>query len=71
MKFSLNSLSPLTIFLLGMALVLIGVFLEVCSGSKYSFFQGVLEGGGVVLQLVAVFTFFKKRKLAKQSDNHN
>ena len=65
MKFSDNSLSPLTIFLLGMALILIGVLLEVSSESKYSFFQGALMGCGIVLQLIAVIAFFKKRKLEK------
>jgi hypothetical protein len=65
MKFSDNSLSPLTIFLLGMALILIGVLLQVTSESKYAFFQGALMGCGIVLQLIAVIAFFKKRKLEK------
>ena len=69
MKFSLNNLSPLAKFLIGMTLVLVGVFLEVAS--SYPFIQGVLEGGGMVMQLFAVIDFFKKRKLAKQSGNPN
>ena len=69
MKFSMNSLSPLAKLLIGMTMVLIGVFLEVAS--SYPFIQGILEGGGVVLQLFAVIDFFKKRKLFKQSDIRN
>jgi hypothetical protein len=69
MKFSLNSISPLAKFLIGMALVLMGVFLEVAS--RYPFMQGFLEGGGIVIQLLAVIDFFKKRKLAKQLNDEN
>ena len=69
MKFSLNNLSPLAKFLIGMVLVLVGVFLEVAS--KYPFLQGFLEGGGVGIQLLAVIDFFKKRKLAKQLNDEN
>ena len=69
MKFSLNNLSPLAKFLIGMVLVLVGVFLEVAS--KYPFLQGFLEGGGVGIQLLAVIVFFKKRKLAKQLNDEN
>jgi hypothetical protein len=65
----MNSLSPLAKLLIGMTMVLIGVFLEVAS--SYPFIQGILEGGGVVLQLFAVIDFFKKRKLFKQSDIRN
>ncbi len=65
MKFSFNNLSPLVKFLIGMALVLVSVFLEVSSVSKYQFVQGVLMGGGLVLQLFAVIAFFKNRKSAK------
>jgi hypothetical protein len=69
MKFSLNSISPLAKFLIGMALVLMGVFLEVAS--RYPFMQGFLECGGIVIQLLAVIDFFKKRKLAKQLNDEN
>ena len=69
MKFSLNSISPLAKFLIGMALVLMSVFLEVAS--RYPFMQGFLEGGGIVIQLLAVIDFFKKRKLAKQLNGEN
>ncbi len=70
MKFSFNNLSPLVKFLIGMALVLVSVFLEVSSVSKYQFVQGVLMGGGgLVLQLFAVIAFFKNRKSTKQSNN--
>ena len=69
MKLSINSLSPLAKFLIGMALVLVSVFLEVSSVSKYQFVQGVLMGGGLVLQLFAVIAFFKNRKSTKQSNN--
>jgi hypothetical protein len=69
MKFSINSLSPLAKLLIGMTMVLVSVFLKVAS--SYPFIQGFLEGGGVVLQFFAVIDFFKKRKLAKQSGNHN
>ena len=68
MNFSINSVSPLAKFLIGMALVLVGVFLEVSSGSKYPFFQSLLMGGGIVMELFAVIAFFKKRKLEKQSN---
>ena len=66
MKFSLNSLSPLTIFLLGMALILIGVFLEVVS--KYEIIKNLLFAAGIGLEWLAVFTFLKKRNLEKQSN---
>ena len=69
MKFSLNSLSPLIIFLLGMALVLIGVFLEVAD--KFEYITTLLFAAGIGLEWLAVFVFLKKRKLAKQSGNHN
>ncbi|MFA9206476.1 MAG: hypothetical protein ACEQR6_07350 [Burkholderiaceae bacterium] len=68
MKFSLNSLSPIAKFLIGMALVLVGVFLEVSSESKYPFFQGAFIGCGIAMQLIAVIAFFKKRKLEKQTN---
>jgi len=67
MKFSFNNLSPLAKLLIGMTMVLVGVFLEIAS--RYPFIQGVLEGGGVVLQLFAVIAFFKNRKSTKQSNN--
>jgi hypothetical protein len=63
MNFSINSLSPLAKLLIGMTMVLVGVFLEIAS--SYPFIQGVLEGGGVVLQLFAVIDFFKKRNSTK------
>jgi sorbitol-specific phosphotransferase system component IIBC len=69
MKFSINSLSPLAKLLIGMTMVLVSVFLKVAS--SYPFIQGVLEGGGIIMQLFAVIDFFKKRKLAKQSGNLN
>ena len=69
MKFSLNSLSPLAKFLMGMALVLVAVFFQVSSGSKYLFFQGALMGAGIIMELFAVIAFLKKRKLEKQSSN--
>ena len=65
MKFSFNNLSPLAKFLIGMALVLVSVFLEVSCVSKYQFVQGVLMGGGLALQLFAVIAFFKNRKSTK------
>ena len=66
MKFSLNSLSPLTIFLLGMALILIGVFLEVLS--KYEIIKNLLFSAVIGLEWIAVFNFLKKRNLEKQSN---
>ena len=66
MKFSLNSLSPLTIFLLGMALILISVFLEVVS--KYEIIKNLLFAAGIGLEWLAVFAFLKKRNLEKQSN---
>lgn len=68
MKFSLNSLSPIAKFLIGMVLVLVGVFLEVSSENKYPFFQGALMGFGIVMQLIAVIAFFKKHKLEKHTN---
>jgi Na+-transporting NADH:ubiquinone oxidoreductase subunit NqrE len=67
MKFSLNSLSPLTLFLLGMALVLIGVFLEVAN--KYELIKTLLFSAGIGIEWLAVFVFLKKRKLEKQSNS--
>jgi Na+-transporting NADH:ubiquinone oxidoreductase subunit NqrE len=69
MKFSLNSLSPLTIFLLGMVLILMGVFLEVAN--KYELIKTLLFAVGIGIEWLAVFVFLKKRKLAKQLGNHN
>ena len=69
MNFSFNSVSPLAKFLMGMALVLVAVFFQVSSGSKYSFFQGALMGAGIIMELFAVIAFFKKRKLENQSSN--
>ncbi len=68
MKFSLNSSNPLTLFLLGMVLVLIGVFLEVAN--KYELIKTLLFAAGIGIEWLAVFVFLKKRKLAKQSGNH-
>ena len=67
MKFSLNSLSPLTLFLLGMSLILIGVFLEVAD--KFEFITTLLFAAGIGLEWLAVFVFLKKRKLEKQSNS--
>jgi hypothetical protein len=69
MKFSLNSLSPLTLFLLGMVLVLIGVFLEVANKSEL--IKTLLFAVGIGIEWLAVFVFLKKPKLAKQSGNRN
>ncbi len=60
MKLSINSLSPLAKFLIGMALVLVSVFLEVSSVSKYQFVQGVLMGGGVSASVICSNCFFQK-----------
>jgi len=67
MKFSLNSSNPLTIFLLGMSLILIGVFLEVAD--KFEFIKTLLFAAGIGLEWLAVFVFLKKRKLEKQSNS--
>ena len=67
MKFSLNSLNPLTLFLLGMAFVLIGVFLEVAD--KFEFITTLLFAAGIGIEWLAVFVFLKKRKLEKQSNS--
>jgi len=67
MKFSLNSSNPLTIFLLGMSLILIGVFLEVAD--KFEFITTLLFAAGIGLEWLAVFVFLKKRKLEKQSNS--
>ena len=67
MKFSLNSSNPLTIFLLGMSLILIGVFLEVAD--KFEFITTLLFAVGIGLEWLAVFVFLKKRKLEKQSNS--
>jgi hypothetical protein len=69
MKFSLNSSNPLTLFLLGMVLVLMGVFLEVAN--KYELIKTLLFAAGIGIEWLAVFVFLKKRKLAKQLGNHN
>ncbi len=67
MKFSLNSSNPLTLFLLGMSLILIGVFLEVAD--KFEFITTLLFAAGIGLEWLAVFVFLKKRKLEKQSNS--
>jgi len=67
MKFSLNSSNPLTLFLLGMSLILIGVFLEVTD--KFEFITTLLFAAGIGLEWLAVFVFLKKRKLEKQSNS--
>ena len=67
MKFSLNSISPLAKFLIGMALVLMGVFLEVAD--KFEFITTLLFAAGIGLEWLAVFVFLKKRKLEKQSNS--
>ena len=69
MKFSLNSSNPVTLFLFGMALVLMGDFLEVAN--KYELIKTLLFAAGIGIEWLAVFVFLKKRKLAKQSGNHN
>jgi hypothetical protein len=67
MKFSLDSSNPLTLFLLGMSLILIGVFLEVAD--KFEFITTLLFAAGIGLEWLAVFVFLKKRKLEKQSNS--
>ena len=67
MKFSLNSSNPLTIFLLGMSMILIGVFLEVANKSEL--IKTLLFAAGIGLEWLAVFVFLKKRKLEKQSNS--
>ena len=67
MKFSLNSSNPLTLFLLGMSLILIGVFLEVAD--KFEYITTLLFAAGIGLEWLAVFVFLKKRKLEKQSNS--
>jgi hypothetical membrane protein len=69
MKFSLNSSNPLILFLLGVALILIGVFLEVTNTNEL--IKTLLFAAGIGLEWLAVFVFLKKRKLAKQMGNHN
>jgi hypothetical membrane protein len=69
MKFSLNSSNPLILFLLGVALILIGVFLEVTNNNEL--IKTLLFAAGIGLEWLAVFVFLKKRKLAKQMGNHN
>jgi hypothetical protein len=49
-----------------MALILIGVFLEVVS--KYEIIKNLLFAAGIGLEWLAVFTFLKKRNLEKQSN---
>lgn len=67
MKFSLNSSNPLTLFLLGMSMILIGVFLEVANKSEL--IKTLLFAAGIGLEWLAVFVFLKKRKLEKQSNS--
>jgi hypothetical protein len=67
MKFSLNSSNPLTLFLLGMVLVLMGVFLEVANKSEL--IKTLLFAAGIGIEWLAVFVFLKKRKLEKQSNS--
>jgi len=52
-----------------MSLILIGVFLEVAD--KLEFIKTLLFAAGIGIEWLAVFVFLKKRKLAKQSGNHN
>ena len=67
MKFSLNSSNPLTLFLLGMSMILIGVFLEVANKSEL--IKTLLFAAGIGLEWLSVFVFLKKRKLEKQSNS--
>ena len=67
MKFSLNSSNPLTLFLLGMSMILMGVFLEVANKSEL--IKTLLFAAGIGLEWLAVFVFLKKRKLEKQSNS--
>ena len=60
MKFSINNLSPVMKFILGMILILLSVLLE--SLNKYSFLKGFCMGAGLVLELLALISFFKSDK---------
>ncbi len=65
MKFSVNNLSPLMKFILGMILILSSVLLE--SLNKYSFLKGFCMGGGLVLEFMALVSFFKSEKSKKEA----
>ncbi|MCX6211636.1 MAG: hypothetical protein NT104_03625 [Bacteroidetes bacterium] len=63
MKLSFNRLSPLAGYLIGMALILISVFLK--GLNKLEIIQVYLIVFGLIIQLFAVIAFFKNRKSAK------
>ena len=63
MKLSFNKLSPLAVYLLGMALILISVFSK--GLNKLEIIQVYLIVFGLIIQLIAVITFFKNRKSAE------
>lgn len=65
MNYSIKNLSPLHKFLAGMACILTAVVLN--SLEKYEYLQGVLEGCGLGLELLAVVGFYQSYKLKNKS----
>ncbi len=63
MKLSINKLSPLMKFVLGMILILSSVLLE--SLNKFSFLKGFCMGGGLVLEFLALISLLKSNKSKK------
>lgn len=61
MKFSIYQLSPLNKFIAGMVCILTAVVFNALE--KYNYLQGVLEGAGLGLELLAVIGFYKSYKL--------
>ena len=63
MKFSIYQLSPLSKFIAGMVCILVAVIFNALG--KYNYLQGVLEGAGLGLELLAVIGFYQSYKLKK------
>lgn len=67
MKFSIVNLSPFHKFLAGMLCILIAVMLNAMG--KFNFLQGVLQGSGLGLELLAIIGFYKIYKEKQSSEN--
>ena len=60
MRFSINNVSPLAKFLIGITFIFIAFILDKIGG--YGFLQGFLEGFGGGLLLTAAIGFYKIHK---------
>ena len=65
MRFSINNLSPLVKFLIGNVFIIIAFIIDAIGG--YDFIQGIFEGAGLVLVLLAAFGFYRIYKEKKSN----